>query len=454
MHATQRILASSLVLTLACTSTPSTGEVPEQHALRWNTLTQDRQPPLRYTLVTPEGFDPTATWPVLVALPPGSQAPDMVERCLELYFTAEARSRGWVVVSPAAPEGQNFVQGAEERLPALLDAIAQEIRIEGGGFHLAGVSTGGRSAIRLAGLHPERFLSLSVLPGAASNPQDEERLVGLTTLPVTLYVGELDERWRETTYRLVEQLTALGAKDVLLQEQAGEEHVLSSTVATLLFDRLDSLRPTPAQAATTPEQRFFDWTQLQFPAEVHAARRARLADALRAEDNHQGTGQAVFLSASSEGFSQGETFRQTDDFLYLTGLELPRSILALDVASGETTLFAPTRDARFENRGRPNDFPGRPLAADPALADVSGLEWVRPATELEGALVKWIEEGRPILLHGLARPTVVSRFKAGHSTPGPFARRDEAEALEAYLRTSFPTALLHDASSAVALDAS
>lgn len=128
------------------------------------------------------------------------------------------------------------------------------------------------------------------------------------------------------------------------------------------------------------EERFFDWTSLQFPREEYQARRARLAQQLKL------TGGGVYLTPSRPGRSGGETFRQLDDFFYLTGLELPDSVLVLDGESGRVTVYAPDRDARFESASRPNDFPGRPLAADPVLARVAGIDEVKPLSALASAL--------------------------------------------------------------------
>lgn len=152
-------------------------------------------------------------------------------------------------------------------------------------------------------------------------------------------------------------------------------------------------------APPTPPQPFFDWTDLLFPAEEYAERRARLVDAL---DSSGG----VLLVPSGHGLSYGETFRQQNDFLYLTGLELPGSVLALDAARGEPTLFVPQRDFRFFNPGRPNDFPGRELSTDPEVGRRSGIGDVRPFGELHEAILAWqaedvtvhVNAGRPGLL--------------------------------------------------------
>ena len=405
---------------------------------RWRTLEQAGLPPLRYALLVPAGFDAARAWPVLLALPPGGQDEGMVEKGLELYFEREAKQRGWVVVSPAAPAGQSFIGGAEARIPALLEAVAREVCAEGGAVHLAGVSNGGRAAFRLAGLYPERFLSLTVLPGAPTTDEDRTRLDRLAHLPVTLYVGEKDDGWQAAALDVAERLEALGATDVRLEVRPGEGHVLASELGAQVFELLDAQRSATATRATTSPERFFDWTRLQFAPEVHAARRKRLAERLVA------SGGGVFLTPSREGFSQGETFRQTDDFLYFTGLELPRSILALELESGRATVFAPELDARFENPARPNDFPGRPLATDPSLSRVSGIEALRPSSALEATLAAWIEAGKTLWIDAGG-----AGF-AGTGAPDPFALRDEARAFEHFLRERFPAARILDAFTAVA----
>ncbi len=138
------------------------------------------------------------------------------------------------------------------------------------------------------------------------------------------------------------------------------------------------------QAATnTPEQRFFDWTDLKHEAAVYSERRDRMMSLL-AED-----GADFHIVPGAEGRSHGTTFRQTDDFLYFTGLELPHSILVLDVRASKALVYTPRRDVRFESAARANDFPGRPLADDPELASRSGLDIVLPYEEFDSALTHY-----------------------------------------------------------------
>ncbi len=131
--------------------------------------------------------------------------------------------------------------------------------------------------------------------------------------------------------------------------------------------------------AQTPEQPYFDWASLDFNPSEYEGRRTRVM----AELATLGAGPLIVPSAN--GVSHGPTFRQLDDFHYLTGLELPGSVLVMDPADGSTVVYAPGRDARFANPGRPNDFPGRSLADDPDLARRSGVV-IRDRSRLDGAL--------------------------------------------------------------------
>jgi Xaa-Pro aminopeptidase len=118
----------------------------------------------------------------------------------------------------------------------------------------------------------------------------------------------------------------------------------------------------------TPQQSYFEWTKLPFSKEELQQRRTNLIEALKSQNK-----EGIVLIPAKDGFSYGETFRQLDDFYYFTGLELPNAMLAIEVASGITTVFTPEMDKRFHSDSRPNDFPGRPLLNDAEIALQSGL---------------------------------------------------------------------------------
>ena len=77
-----------------------------------------------------------------------------------------------------------------------------------------------------------------------------------------------------------------------------------------------------------------------FPPEEFAARRAKVYDAIGAE------GIALVQGAPApEGYLR---FRQSNDFYYLCGVEVPHAYLLLDGASRRATLFLPHRNERRE----------------------------------------------------------------------------------------------------------
>jgi Xaa-Pro aminopeptidase len=193
----------------------------------------------------------------------------------------------------------------------------------------------------------------------------------------------------------------------------------------------------PSKAASA-EMRFWEWTSLDFPAEEYAARRERLLGALAAD------GGGILIVPGDHGVSHGETFRQLDDFHYLTGLEVPASLLTLDADGGEVMLFTPRRDARFENPGRPNDFPGRPLGDDPMVATVSGLEKIVDATKFESYVEAWMREGRLFRVNG-GRPGALGPMKS-EALPD----WSPQELLLLHLRTTRPEARIRNAFEAIA----
>lgn len=55
----------------------------------------------------------------------------------------------------------------------------------------------------------------------------------------------------------------------------------------------------------------------------------------------QAIGDATALVAGAPAFNGSFAFRQYNDFYYLCGVEVPHAYLAIDGATGETTLFLP-----------------------------------------------------------------------------------------------------------------
>ena len=202
---------------------------------------------LEYLSIVPPDYRRGATYPILVALPPGDQGAGITENtAVQLYFR-EARKRGWIVISPIAPDGRLFFDGAERTIPQLLLALADRFVPEGDKYHLVGLSNGGVSAFRLAIAQPGLFQSLLVFPGYPRTGDDFAQLDRLRRIPVRMIVGQNDTGWVGPMRRADRRLRRLGG-NVTLQVEPDEGHILSTVDGRRIFDILEPLRPPPQSA--------------------------------------------------------------------------------------------------------------------------------------------------------------------------------------------------------------
>ncbi len=104
--------------------------------------------------------------------------------------------------------------------------------------------------------------------------------------------------------------------------------------------------------------------QTDFPAEEFLERRARVMDAIGDE--------AIALVQGAPAAPGFRVFRQSNEFYYLTGIEVPHSYLLIDGRARRSLLFLPRRDPRKE-RGE-----GRMLGAEDedAVKQASGVDAV------------------------------------------------------------------------------
>lgn len=144
-----------------------------------------------------------------------------------------------------------------------------------------------------------------------------------------------------------------------------------------------------AGSIAAQNNRFVDWTRRPFPPDEYRARRTRLMDLL-------GPSGGVFLVPSATGVSNGESFRQVSDFWYFTGLEVPQSVLLIDAGRGETILFVPDRDPRWENPARVNDFPGRALGTDSSFRRFAQVDRIEPIEAFPAAVARLASAKQPV----------------------------------------------------------
>ncbi len=114
--------------------------------------------------------------------------------------------------------------------------------------------------------------------------------------------------------------------------------------------------------------------QNDFTLSEFASRRARIADQIPAGSA------AILAGASADGV--GDVFRQTNDFYYLCGVEVPHAYLRIEADSGRTTLYLPKCDPKMERSE------GAVLHGDnPELtAKITGVDDVRLHDALEADL--------------------------------------------------------------------
>lgn len=119
-----------------------------------------------------------------------------------------------------------------------------------------------------------------------------------------------------------------------------------------------------------------------FPKEEFAARRLTVADAIG--------GEAVALLQAAPTVHSSATFRQSNEFFFLTGVGVPQALLLIDGATKKSTLYLPKQDA---SRAA---VEGALLSSDdPAAAVVTtGMDKVKPTDALQADLAARNLDGR------------------------------------------------------------
>lgn len=93
----------------------------------------------------------------------------IVERTVERNWRPQAEQRGYIVVVPAAPDGELFFEGSARIFPKFIADLMADFKVAGSKFHIAGMSNGGLSAFYIASLYPQYFLSVTGFPGLLDN---------------------------------------------------------------------------------------------------------------------------------------------------------------------------------------------------------------------------------------------------------------------------------------------
>jgi predicted peptidase len=203
---------------------------------------------LQYKVVLPTGYDPSTSYPAVLAFPPGNQTMDMVQFTLLGNWALEAQKRGYIVVIPAAPAGQLFSKEGGKVFPEFLDKLLKDYKVRDNKFHIAGMSNGGISAFHVAASYPQYFLSVTGFPGYLPDPTPE-RVSALASLCIYMHVGELDEGWVKSVQKQAAEFRAKGYR-VRVTVEKGEQHVIRALTgpgAVRLFQEIEEKRPGCAE---------------------------------------------------------------------------------------------------------------------------------------------------------------------------------------------------------------
>jgi poly(3-hydroxybutyrate) depolymerase len=199
---------------------------------------------VHYKVVLPAGYEASKTYPGIIALGGGPQTMNTVDGVLNRNLRAEAETRGYIVVAPAAPDGELFFEGGARIFPEFLKAILADYKIQDGRFHIAGPSNGGIAAFHVAAANPQYFLSVTAFPGYMWQPS-AARLQAISKLCVFMYVGENDDyMWHDEMKREAEFLRSKGAR-ARYQVEKGQPHrieTLAGAGASRLFDGFEEAK--------------------------------------------------------------------------------------------------------------------------------------------------------------------------------------------------------------------
>ena len=199
---------------------------------------------VQYKVVLPNGYDAAKTYPAILAFGGGPQTMNTVDSVLTRNLRIEAEKRGYIVIAPAAPDGQLFFESGARIFPEFLKRILAEYKIEGARFHIAGPSNGGIAAFHVAAAFPQYFKSITAFPGYMWEPS-QAKLTAIAQMCVFMYVGENDEyMWHDEMKREAEFLRSKGdiARYSVEKGQPHRLETLAGANATRLFDGFEEAR--------------------------------------------------------------------------------------------------------------------------------------------------------------------------------------------------------------------
>lgn len=198
---------------------------------------------VEYRVLLPPGYDAAKAYPVVLVFTGGAQGIDAAENTLKVDWQGEAEKRGYIVVSPAAPDGELFFQEGDRVFPAFLDMIRKTWKVQGK-IHIAGHSNGGLSAFHIAAKYPAYFSTVTGYPGLYQDNPEADYPAALKGLCLFMHAGDMDTEWRTAMAQEAKEMSAQGFR-IKFTVEPNSTHRLKAPELGLskrLFDEIESCR--------------------------------------------------------------------------------------------------------------------------------------------------------------------------------------------------------------------
>jgi poly(3-hydroxybutyrate) depolymerase len=237
-------LNANWILAVAAAAAVATSATQPLHAEQLEKTKTVGKTTVHYKVVLPAGYDLANAYPAILALGGGPQTMNTVDGVLSRNLRAEAEKRGYIVVAPAAPDGQLFFEDGARIFPEFLKLILADYKIRDNKFHIAGPSNGGIAAFHVAAANPQYFLSVTAFPGYMWEPSPA-KLQAISKMCVFMYVGEFDEyMWHGEMKKEAEFLRAKGtvARYTVEKGQPHRLETLAGANAGRLFDGFEETK--------------------------------------------------------------------------------------------------------------------------------------------------------------------------------------------------------------------
>ena len=193
-----------------------------------------------YKVVLPTQYDPTRAYPTILMFGGGPQTLQVATNALDTDWRGEAERRGYIVISPAAPNGRLFFEDGDKIFPAFVDAMLRDYKVRDGKMIVAGFSNGGLSAFHIAALYPRYFTTVVGYPGLLDGPE-AARLAVLKPMCVFMHVGDQDLSWMSAMLRQSDVMKKQGYK-IQIAVERNQSHRLREQELNLskrLYDEIE-----------------------------------------------------------------------------------------------------------------------------------------------------------------------------------------------------------------------